>query len=187
MQFPLHITAAFLKRSYAKRTYRGWWKVLASVAVIVLMWIADESGSHTGPLMIFAMSMLTLYVVLCVIAWFRQLRAIKDWLRMQGEVPVIYSLSEETVEASSAIGSTKLKWDAFKKITVSDFDTLLVFSYHGALTLPTAQVPKEALDLLKTRFAAHGKKVEDKRKLGTQSPSSPSPPLPSPAGPEQKP
>ena len=185
MQFPLHITAAFLKRSYARRTYRGWWKVLASVSVIVLMWIADETGTHTG--LIFVMSMLSLYVVLGAIAWFRQLRAIRDWLQMQGDAPVIYSISEETVEASSAIGSTKLKWDAFKKITVSDFDTLLVFSYHGALTLPTAQVPKEALDFLKTRFAAHGKKVEDKRKLGTQSPSSPSPPLPSPAGPEQKP
>lgn len=57
-------------------------------------------------------------------------------------------------------------------MVVSDFDTLLMFAgAAGALTLPSEQVPADALDYLKNRFTAFGKKVEDKRKQANPPPS----------------
>jgi hypothetical protein len=164
MQFPLKLTAQFLKRSYARRMFRGWWKIVIATLVAVALATADAMRGPLSITSVFALSALGLYLVIAGIAWFRQSRALDEWLRRQAGAPVIYSLSEETIESAAEVGSTKLKWDAFRSLAISDFDTLLVFPYHGALTMPTDQIPGEALEFLKTQFFSHGKKVEDTRR-----------------------
>jgi hypothetical protein len=164
VQFPVTLTARFLKRSYAKRIFHRWWLVV--IAVIAVSF-ATRSSILEGPfglLPMFAFAAFGVYVVLSAVVWTRQSKALDEWLRHQAGAPVIYSLSEEAIESSAAIGSTRLKWDAFRSLTITDFDTLLAFSPHGALTLPTDQVPPEALHLLKKQFLAHGRKVDDQRK-----------------------
>jgi hypothetical protein len=166
MQFPLSLSAAFLKRSYARRMFSGWWKLViaALVALVAAAW--EIRGGAIGMFSVFAIAALVLYVVIAAIAWRRQSKALDEWLRHQAGAPVVYSLSDEAIESSAEVASTKLKWEAFHSLSISDFDTLLGFSSHGALTLPTEQVPVEALEFLKKQFLAHGKKVEDKRKTG---------------------
>jgi hypothetical protein len=166
MQFSLNLSAAFLKRSYAKRMFSGWWKILIAAVVVGVVTIWEVRSGSIGMFSVFAISALGFYLVIAAVAWRRQSKALDEWLRLQAGAPVVYSLSEEVIESSAKVGSTKLKWDAFRSLSISDFDILLEFSSHGALTLPTEQVPVETLEFLKKQFLAHGKKVEDKRKKG---------------------
>ena len=166
MQFLLTLTPSFLKRSYARRIFRGWWQLLIAGVLILVAVGGDILSGHFDSLSAFAVTALGLCVLVYGVAWFQQSRALGDWLKQQGGAPVIYTLSEDAVESSSEVGSTKLKWDAFARLTISDLDVLLVFPRTGALTLPTGQVPSEALEFLKQRFLAHGKKVEDRRRQG---------------------
>ena len=167
MQFPLKLNARFLKRSYAKRMFYGAWKLAVAYLFILIFVGVSYSDPELRGWCIFFLAIAGVGTSIFVIAWVRQSKSIDDWIRRQGDAPVIYSLSEEVVESASEVGSTKLKWDAFSSLTISDFDTLLIFPRSaGALTLPTDQVPSSALEYLKTRFAASGNKVEDKRKKG---------------------
>jgi hypothetical protein len=166
MQFPLKLTAQFLKRSYARRMFRGWWKITIATVVAAVVVTADAMRGPLGITSIFVLCALGFYFVIAGVAWFRQSRALDEWLRQQAGAPLIYSLSEETIESTAEVGSTKLKWDAFRSLAISDFDTLLVFPHQGALTMPTDQIPREAIEFLKKQFLSHGKKIEDKRKKG---------------------
>jgi hypothetical protein len=166
MQFSIKLDARFLKRSYAKRMFYSAWK-LAVAYLFILIFVGF---SYTDPAMrgwcIFFLAIAGVGTAIFITAWFHQSKSIDEWLRRQGDAPVSYALSEEFVESTSQSGSTKLKWDAFSSLMISDFDTLLMFPRStGALTLPTSQVPGPAVEYLKARFAAFGKRVEDKRKL----------------------
>lgn len=165
MQFPLKLDARFLKRSYAKRMFRGLWKLAAAYLFILIFVGFSYSDPNLRGWCIFFLAVVGVGAAIFVAAWFRQSRSIDDWVSRQGDVPITYVLSEEAVEGTSQVGSTKLKWDAFSSLVITDYDTLLVFPRStGALTLPTDQVPSTAIEYLKGRFSAFGKKIEDKRK-----------------------
>ncbi|CAN5584156.1 hypothetical protein BH09VER1_BH09VER1_40310 [soil metagenome] len=162
MEFSATLTEQFLKRSHAKRMFYGWWKI--ALAVVVAGWFSYLDLRHgSGGFSFFLVGVVAVYFAIAAFAWARQTRVIRQWIRQQGGKPVVYVLSEEGVEGRSEIGSTKLKWEAFKRLKITDFDTLLFYVTHGEMTLPTAQLPPEALEFLRSRFLAHGKKVEDSR------------------------
>lgn len=144
--------------------YDLWKLALAYVAVLIFVCSRYGEPGFTG-WAIFFLTVMGLAVVIFSASWFHQTKSIDGWIRSQGDAPVIYALSEEAVETTAQTGSTKLKWDAFAELTITDFDTLLKLPQRGgALTLQTSQVPREALQYLKDHFHAHGKKIEDKRK-----------------------
>ena len=146
--------------------FRGWWKLVIAAVVVLVVATWEIRGGAIGMYSVFALAALAFYVVVAAIAWHRQSKALDEWLRQQAGAPVIYSLTDETIESSANVGSTKLKWEAFCRLSISDFDTLLGFSSHGTLTLPTEQVPIEALEFIKKQFLTRGKKVDDNRKTG---------------------
>ncbi|HOG92669.1 MAG: hypothetical protein BWX86_00559 [Verrucomicrobia bacterium ADurb.Bin122] len=165
MQFPLKLDARFLKRSYAKRMFYGAWKLAIAYLFILIFVGVSYSDPELRGWCIFFLAVAGVGTAIFVAAWIRQSKSIDDWVSRQGDAPVVYALSEGEVESTSQVGSTKLKWDAFSGLMISDFDTLLLFPRSaGALTLPTDQVPSSAIEYLKARFTAVGKKVEDKRK-----------------------
>jgi hypothetical protein len=171
MQFPVKLDGRFLKKSYARRMFYGLWKLALAYLVILIFVGTSYSDPKTKGFCIFLLAVVGLGTSIFIFAWLRQAKWIEDWASKQGEAPVSYALSEEAVESASQLGSTKLKWEAFSTLVISDFDILLVFPRSaGALTLPTEQMPGAAIDYLKNRFTASGKKVEDKRKRANQSP-----------------
>jgi hypothetical protein len=167
MEFSLRLSAGFLKRSYARRMFYDLWKlVLAYVAILGLVCSRYGDPRFTG-WAIFFLTVVGLGTLIFGAAWFHQAKRIDDWIRRQGEAPIVYVMSEDTVETTAQAGSTKLKWDAFAELSITDFDTLLKFPRRGgALTLNTTQLRPEAVEYLKDRFHAHGKKITDKRKTG---------------------
>lgn len=164
MQFPVTLTRGFLRRSYARRIFRNWWRILIGIVLIVFVVIEDLCSGHFGALSAAGTTVIGFCLLFYGLAWFKQARALDDWLKTQGPEPVIYTLSEETVQNTSVVAGMALRWEVFARLKISDLDVLLVFPRSGALTLPTEQVPAEALDFLKQRFLAHGGKVEDRRR-----------------------
>jgi hypothetical protein len=164
MEFPLTITGGFLKRSHAKRIFRGKWFLLLGVALIVTGLAWGDPGESVDAVDQFGIISLIFLVAFFSIAWFKQVASINDWVRKQGSDPVIYRLSEDFIEAASNLGSSKLKWEMFHRLVISDLDLLLMFSRNAALTMPTDQVPSEAIDFLVTKFTNHSLKIEDRRK-----------------------
>jgi hypothetical protein len=73
---------------------------------------------------------------------------------------VSYELSEELFKAKSDLGSTELKWKAFKGIWIFPKVWLLMFDKAGYLTLPTDQVSDEVKDFLKEKIVSVGGKVK---------------------------
>ena len=94
MEIPIHLTVAFLRKSYAKRLFRNWWKLLIAALMISVSVVPDFLSGHLGTVSVFGLSAMAF----CI------------------------------------------------------------------LTLPTNQVPPEALDFLIQQFRTRGMKVEDSRK-----------------------
>jgi hypothetical protein len=165
MKFSLQLNADFLKKSCARRIFYDLWKLgLAYVAILVFV-ISRWGEPDFNGWAVFFLTLVGLATMIFAVAWFQQAKRIDDWIQSQGAAPVIYTLSDETVETTAETGSTKLKWDAFAELSIADSDILLKLPRRsGALTLDTQQVPREAIEYLKNRFQAHGKKIEDKRK-----------------------
>jgi hypothetical protein len=130
MQFPLSLTATFLKKSYARRIFHGWWKLVLAAILVLIGTFASAREGHLSAWSVFGLTAVGLAVLVFGAAWFRQSKAIDDWIRAQGEALVIYSLSDDAVETASAVGSTKLKWDAFRGLAITDEDTLLLCEFE---------------------------------------------------------
>lgn len=169
IQFPIRLTGEFLKRSYARWLLRGWWKVLIAVSFVTVKVVPEAIRGELSGLSYVGVSALGVLALVILGAWIRQSRFLGDWIRRQGDAPVIFTLTDEAVESTSALGGVKLKWDVFDRLTINDFETLLEYSRPNALTLPTSQVPAAALELMKSRMLAHGKAVDDRRRSGRTS------------------
>jgi hypothetical protein len=143
------------------------WKLAAAyLAVLVLVALNFGDPAFRG-WAVFFFTLIGLGSLVFSVAWFTQAKGIDDWVSRQGDAPIHYVLSDETVETISQAGSAKVTWDSFAELAVTDFDTLLKFPRRaGVLTLDTAQVPAGAIEFMKERFRAHGRKVEDARKRG---------------------
>ena len=56
MQFPLKLTAQFLKRSYAQRMFRGWWKIAIAAVIAAVVVIPDAMRGSLGITSVFVLS-----------------------------------------------------------------------------------------------------------------------------------
>lgn len=164
MKFSVHLSAAFLKKSFSRRVFYDAWKLAIAYVAILAGSIVGYGDPEFRTCAVFGFSLAGLGTALFGAIWIHHAKVIGDWLRRQGDAPVVYSLTEESVETTSSIGSSKLSWDAFTGLTITEFDTLLKFPRAGVLTLPTEQVTVEVMQCLKERFQAYGKKIEDRRK-----------------------
>ncbi len=157
MEFEVKITEAFLKKSHFRRLFRNWWKLCIAFLMIMVAITFDLKSGEIGRISVSGITIIGFCVIIYSVVWTRQTRSIRDWTERQKDKPVRYWLTEESIESESAFGSTKLKWDVFKRLSIRPLDTLLEFPRAGALALPTSQLRSEVLDFMAERFSAHGK------------------------------
>ncbi len=170
MEFDVQITEAFLMRSHFRRLFRNWKRLTIAFGLIVVGLGIGFSSGGLGRLSVLGMTVMAFCVLLYSAAWIRQRRSIREWIKKQGVTPVRYTLSEDVLTAQSVMGSTTLKWNVFERLVVQALDTLLELPGSGALTLPTSQIPQDAMIRLVEKFTAHGKPIKDSRPRGEQSP-----------------
>ena len=164
MHFEILITKDFLKKSYSRRLLRNWWKLGIAFCLIFCAILLDFMSEEVGRISTIGLTVMCICILVYSAIWYKQLRFINDFLARQGETPVKYRLTTETIEAESLLGESKLKWHAFRRLRIRDLDTLLELPYAGALTLPTNQLNREILEFLQDRFSAHGIQISTKIK-----------------------
>lgn len=163
MQFSVTFDPAMLRRSYARRLFQAKW-VLGLAAGLVIASVIVRPEKSLGALQIVGLSGLGLVAAIFGVAWWRQSRAIDSWVSRQEGRPVVYRLTDDGFESESASGSVRLKWEVLDAILIANEDTLLMFGSEGTLTLPTAQVPAEALRFLTQKLEARGRKARERRR-----------------------
>src|ERR1700690_2531153 len=84
-------------------------------------------------------------------AYFQRCSYLLSQFRKTGNL-VNYELSDEFFKAKSNLGSTELKWEAFKAIWAFPKVWLLMFDKAGYLTLPTDQIDNEIKEFLKRKI-----------------------------------
>jgi hypothetical protein len=152
MEFDVHITERLLKRVVIRRMFRGW-PLFLLATTLILVGVATEFS--TGPLSTMSavgLTALGIYGLLYLLHYIRQCRSIADWARLQGAAPVHYVLNDESLRATSNLGATELKWHVFKELREHPDFILLGLSRVSHLTLPTADIPPEALALIRQKF-----------------------------------
>lgn len=164
VSFSVVLERKFLRKSYARRLFYHPWRLVAAVVAMAfgVWWMMRDGGFGVLPWMVLGIA--GLFAVVCGLAWMQRAREIDRWLEGQGGLPVVYTLSEEKIETESFVGKTALLWMAFSGLTINEEDTLLHVQGGAALTLPTRQVPTEALGFITRKVGAAGKNVEDQRR-----------------------
>jgi hypothetical protein len=102
---------------------------------------------------------LVMGVGIFVAAYFQRLSHAIAQLKMMGDGMVHYEITNDRIKASSALGSTEVKWETFKALWIFPRVWLLMFDKAGYLTLPADQMNEDVKDFLKTRIAAVGGKI----------------------------
>ena len=159
MKFEIIVTQNFLKKSYFQRIFRNWWKLAIAFCMILFSVLLDLKSESLSSVSTIGLTIMGLCILIYSFAWYKQLKFIKEFIAKQGDTPIVYKLSNETVETESLLGESKLKWDSFKSLRIQQLDTLLEFSGSGVMTLPTNQLNNEILKYLQDRFTAHGKRI----------------------------
>ena len=164
MTASFNITREFLRRSHLKRLFRRWWLIAIALVLILPSVIGDLKVGGLSGTSIFALTAVLILVLRFAVSWRRSSNSIDDWVRQQGDEPVHYSFSSDSVTSKSAVGETTLKWSAFSCLKVSPFHVLLEFPRkQGALTMPTEQMNSEVLQYLVATFKKHGLRVESRQ------------------------
>lgn len=162
--FDIQVSVALLNRVYARRIFKHVVHLLIAFALIALGIAIDL---HDGD--IDAFSQVGLVVILLTgaifsAAWVRQRRGIRRMIkRLKGE-PIRYSFTEDRFAAESILGRIELKWSSLSELEITNDSCLICWEGGGFVTLPTEQIPPEALAFLIERFQNGNLPVKDSRK-----------------------
>jgi hypothetical protein len=157
--FEVQIEPAMLRRAWNAWCFaggRGWRLLLAFTAFVVF------GVFHGGPADTVTTAILTAgalaFVMFGVLYVLGLRRAIsKSEALIDGKAQ--YTLTESTIDASSALGSISLVWSALAE--VRRYHDLVLLGFRGAMysPLPAAQIPAEALAFLIERARSAGAKI----------------------------
>jgi hypothetical protein len=161
MEFDVRIDEALLRRVALRRILRRWPLMLAYAAVIALNVYFELQRGRLGAVSIFGLTAIGFVLVMYCAYYFRQRRNIADWMRSQGNEPVRYLLTAESLRATSKLGSTELRWRAFSELLDHPDFLLLGVRRSGHLTLPRNDVPLDAIEFIRERFSSHGLPTKD--------------------------
>lgn len=158
MHFDIYITASLLRKVFLRRLFRNWPMLLLLFVLIGLSVLFSVSAGSFSSVGVITLAIGVGLIFLFISAYFQNERVIREWTRAQGTSPVRYTLTDDAVQAASNLGKSELKWNVFREL-VEYPDYLLLRYSSGAsahLTIPTANVPAEALEFIRRKFSALG-------------------------------
>lgn len=155
IEFDVQITGALLHRVMLRKLFRRWPLTLAAMALVGVGIYSELGRGHLGRFSVFGLTAIGLQLLFYTMYYVRQRQAIADWKRQQGDDPVHYQLTTESLTARSNLGSSELRWNAFRELIEYPDYLLLGFGRTAHFTLPRAGVPEEALEFIRERFASH--------------------------------
>jgi len=156
MEFDVNITESLLRRVFLRRLFRHWPVSLLAVCLIVFAVSFDLRHGRLGTASIIALTAIAFQLLIYVSSYIRHRKSIAEWKRLQGDAPVHYELSTETMKTTSNLGSSELRWHVFRELLEHPDFILLGMGRAGHLTLPGSDIPAGARAFIRDRFASHG-------------------------------
>ena len=156
MEFDVHITEALLRRVAVRTMFRRWALSLAAAVLIGIGVSIDLVRGSLGTVSIMGISALGFLLLVYAGYYVRQRQMIAEWKRLQGDAPVHYILTAETVRATSNLGSTELRWHVIRELREHADYILLGLGRSGHLTLPREEIPPAALEFIRERLSMAG-------------------------------
>jgi YcxB-like protein len=160
-QFTIQFTEEHIK--YACRKFFARYVGIGLPIVGVLMLAALLQRMHSGQMDLlsgFLLAVVVMGVGIFASAYFQRRNYAVSQLKKMGNGLVSYELSDEFFKAKSNLGSTELKWEAFKAVWVFPTVWLLMFDKAGYLTLPVEQIGSEVKEFLKQKIVSVGGKIK---------------------------
>lgn len=152
IEFDVHISEKFLRRIALRRILHRWPLTLLALVLVGIGVALDARSQPWSAISIVGVTAAGFLMLIYLAYYIRQGRAIADWKRMQGDAPVHYRLTEETLHAQSNLGVSELKWTVFRELVEHHDCLLLGFSRGSHFTLPRADVSTEAVDFIRRKF-----------------------------------
>jgi hypothetical protein len=154
MHFDVQITESLLRRVLLRRLLRRWPLTLLAAVLIGIGVFIDMRSGRLRTVSVVGLTAITIQFLFYTSYYIRQRMSIADWRRLQGDAPVHYNLTPETLRATSCLGSTELRWNVFRELLEHTDYLLLSMGRSGYLTLPRRDVPEEALTFIRERFSS---------------------------------
>ncbi|MGI9243213.1 MAG: hypothetical protein ACR2RV_20615 [Verrucomicrobiales bacterium] len=139
------------------------WGTLVAAALCIAFIVYDVSDGGIGPLGIGILTLLSIFALVYAVGFFTRRKQMADLLRRLGDSPVSYSLGDAELAAESALGSSSLKWEMVRELWVDPDITLVFYARNGYTTIPTPQIPADALTFLAMQVERAGGAVKDNR------------------------
>ncbi|MGC4013836.1 MAG: hypothetical protein QM755_04865 [Luteolibacter sp.] len=153
MDFEVHLTPALQRKVLRRKLFKRWPRLLVGVVFIVI-------GASLNPFLrpvVFTLP--GVFVSIYIIAYFRGCYSIRLWHAAQGDHPVHYHLGDESIRADSRLGSVELKWPFFQEFRDGGDFYALRYLNGGQLTLPSKDVPADALRFIEEKFRSLGLRI----------------------------
>jgi hypothetical protein len=160
-QFTIQFTEGHIK--YACHKFFARYVGIGLPIVGVLMLAALVQRLHSGQMDLlsgFFMAVVIMSVGIFVSAYFQRRNYAISQFKKMGNGLVSYELSDEFFKAKSNLGSTELKWEAFKAIWIFPAVWLLMFDKAAYLTLPVEQISSDVKDFFKQKIISIGGKIK---------------------------
>jgi len=159
--FDVQIEPSMMRKAWNAWFFKG--RKLGRMVFAALLLLAgialDVSGGHFGTVSIVSATVMALLVLILGAAYVAGLRRALAKREAIVDGRANYVLTDDTIEAKSSLGSVTLAWSAISE--VRRYHDLVLLGYRGAgySTIPTAQIPGDALAFLVERAKAGGAKV----------------------------
>lgn len=157
--FEVQIERAMLRRAWHAWCFAGGrgWRMLLALTAFLLFGVFQSGPRDTLTTAVLTVGSLAflMFGVLYVLG-LRRAQSKSEAL-IDGKAQ--YTLTEATIEASSAMGSISLVWSALAE--VRRYEDLVLLGFRGAMysPLPAAQIPADALAFLIERARHAGAKI----------------------------
>ena len=140
----------------------GWGTILACALCFGFV-VFDVSDGSLGRLGFANLTLLLILALFYLVAFVTRRNQMTDLMRKLGDTPVSYSLSDSEIGTRSALGSSTLKWELIRKLWIDPDITMVFYARNGYTTIPTNQIPADAMGFLAAQVKRVGGLVLDNR------------------------
>jgi hypothetical protein len=152
LEFDVHLTGTLLRKVAWRRLWRRWPLMVLAWLLVAGSVTLDLRRDGLSDVSVFALTAAGMQLLVYGAHAVRQERSISEWKRLQGDAPIRYVFTPDTVRATSNLGCTEIRWDVFRELREHRDYVLLGMGRGGFLTFPRAQLPPEAAAFLRERF-----------------------------------
>lgn len=139
------------------------WGTLVAAGVCLAYGVYDFWDGAPGLLGLAMLIVVGLLILLYAAVFVTRRKQMADLLRALGDAPVSYRLDGNEIATRSPLGSSAVKWAMIRKLWIDPDLTLVFFTRNAYTTIPTGQVPREALEFLADQVARAGGSIDDRR------------------------